>query len=79
MQSSHPPDGKVNVRLRSEGRFVLIEISDTGVGIPQEEKEKIYDQFYQIDGNATRRFGGTGLGLALVKEIVKITRWRDSR
>ena len=51
---------------------MLIEISDTGVGIPQEEKEKIYDQFYQIDGNATRRFGGTGLGLALVKEIVKL-------
>jgi signal transduction histidine kinase len=67
-----PPDGKVDIRLRSDGRFVLIEISDTGVGIPAEEQERIFDQFYQIDGRTTRRYGGTGLGLTLVKEIVKV-------
>jgi signal transduction histidine kinase len=67
-----PPDGKVDIRLRSESRFVLIEISDTGVGIPAEERGRIFDQFYQIDESTKRRYGGTGLGLALVKEIVKV-------
>jgi signal transduction histidine kinase len=67
-----PPDGRVSILLRSDGRFVLIEITDTGVGIPPEEQERIFDQFYQIDGSTTRRYGGTGLGLALVKEIVKV-------
>ena len=66
------PDAKVHIRLKSDDRFVLIEINDTGVGFPQEEQGRIFDQFYQIEGSAIRRFEGTGLGFALVKEIVKL-------
>lgn len=50
---------------------VLIDIQDTGIGIPESEQAKIFDRFYQIDGSATRRFQGVGIGLALVKEIVE--------
>ena len=67
-----PPEGKVNIRLRSENNSVLVEVSDTGVGIPVEEQARIFERFYQIDGSAPRSYGGTGLGLALVKEIVEL-------
>ncbi len=67
-----PPEGRVEIRLRSDERFAVIEISDTGVGIPTEEQGRIFGQFYQVDGSASRKFGGTGLGLALVKEIVEL-------
>ena len=46
-------------------------IKDNGIGIPEEELDKIFDRFYQVDGSPTRRYGGTGLGLALAKEIIE--------
>ncbi len=67
-----PPDGKVDIRVRSENGSVMLEVTDTGIGIPQEQQEHIFERFYQVDGSTTRSFGGTGLGLALVKEIVDL-------
>jgi len=58
------------VRLRQEGEQIALEVSDTGVGIPPDQLERIFERFYQVDGSARRRYGGVGLGLALVKEIV---------
>lgn len=49
---------------------VLVSIQDEGIGIAAEELENIWMDFYQVDGSATRRFGGTGLGLALVRDII---------
>jgi two-component system phosphate regulon sensor histidine kinase PhoR len=50
--------------------YVEVSISDTGIGIPADKIHRIFEKFYQVDASATRSFGGTGLGLALVKQIM---------
>ncbi|MFZ0455356.1 MAG: response regulator [Ignavibacteriaceae bacterium] len=54
--------------------FVEIKIKDTGIGIPQEELSKLFDRFYQVDSSFTKEHQGTGIGLALVKELVELHR-----
>ena len=66
-----PAGGTVNVNLRGTSDEVILQVTDTGIGIPEEHLERIFDRFYQVDGTTRRRHGGTGLGLALVKEIVE--------
>ncbi|MBN1179685.1 MAG: GAF domain-containing sensor histidine kinase [Anaerolineae bacterium] len=66
-----PPGGEVIVNLQQEGVDVVLSVVDTGIGVPQDQLERIFDRFYQVDGSTTRRYGGTGLGLAVVKEIVE--------
>lgn len=51
--------------------FVKVSISDIGIGIPPEHMDKIFDKLYQVDASTTRTYGGTGMGLAVVKEIVE--------
>ncbi|MBI3988645.1 MAG: GAF domain-containing protein [candidate division NC10 bacterium] len=51
--------------------LVEISVSDTGIGIPEDQLEKIFQHFYQVDSSSTRQYGGTGLGLALAKKIVE--------
>ena len=46
-------------------------VVDTGIGIPQSRMQEIFEPFHQLDGSSTRRFGGTGLGLSLVRQIVE--------
>lgn len=69
-----PVDGVVTLRLWAEAHQVLMEVADTGVGIPEEQLGRIFERFYQVDGRSKRQHGGTGLGLALVKEIVQAHR-----
>jgi signal transduction histidine kinase len=63
------PGGEVSVALYQVGSEVIVEVADTGIGIAPENMEHLFERFYQVDGSMTRRYGGVGLGLALVKEI----------
>jgi two-component system sensor histidine kinase BarA len=51
-------------------RVVEVTVSDTGIGIPEKERARVFDAFYQVDSSSTREYGGTGLGLSIVKRIV---------
>jgi adenylate cyclase len=66
-----PPGGSIMIRVYRKETQVALEVSDTGIGIPEEKLEHIFERFFQVDGSAKRRYGGVGLGLALVKEIVE--------
>ena len=69
---SDPESGKVWIRLRPERERVFLEIQDNGIGIAENQLDRIFDRFYQVEGQATRRFEGSGIGLALAKEIVTL-------
>lgn len=66
-----PTGGSVTIRANSSETGILFEIEDTGIGIPAERIEEIFEPFHQLDGSPTRRYGGTGLGLSLVKLILE--------
>ena len=59
-------------KLISFNKWVEIVVSDTGIGISKENLTKIFDRFYQIDGHSKAAVGGTGIGLSIVKELIKI-------
>ena len=65
-----PDGGEVILGGEREGSLVRLKVADTGIGIPPERVEEIFEPLHQLDGSPTRRYGGTGLGLALVKLIV---------
>jgi signal transduction histidine kinase len=67
-----PPDGRVEVRLERAGANVQISVSDTGEGISTDFLPFIFDRFRQADGTSTRRHGGLGLGLAIVRHLVEL-------
>jgi signal transduction histidine kinase len=66
-----PDGGKITVCIREEGEYLRVAVSDTGIGIASDQLERIFERFYQVNGSPTRRFGGSGLGLALVKKTIE--------
>ena len=65
------PDGKVWVKCGRQNNEVCILIKDTGIGIPQESRDKIFEPFYTVNKDSSRQYTSTGLGLSLVKELVE--------
>ncbi len=63
--------GQVRVRAWTEGRWVYVAVEDQGIGLDPEHMARIFDRFYQVDGSTTRRFGGIGLGLTIVRAVVE--------
>lgn len=77
------PDGgliSLNILNRKidEIDFAEVKLSDTGIGIAPEKLNKIFDRFYQTDDSAGKNYGGSGIGLSLVKELVELHRWNIS-
>lgn len=67
-----PSGGSVLLSVKREGEnLVILSITDTGIGIPSARLNDIFEAFHQLDGSTTRRYGGTGLGLALVRQIIE--------
>jgi signal transduction histidine kinase len=66
-----PAGGAICIRLFSAEGGVMLQVSDTGIGVAPEHQERIFERFYQVDGSTRRTHGGCGLGLALVKEIIE--------
>ncbi|MGE7916432.1 sensor histidine kinase [Lysinibacillus xylanilyticus] len=62
--------GKVMIKVKSDRKQIIIEIKDTGIGIPDEEKKNIFEPFYRVDKSRSRELGGSGLGLSVVQNII---------
>ncbi|HLN56162.1 MAG TPA: HAMP domain-containing sensor histidine kinase [Bacteroidales bacterium] len=66
------PSGKIEFGCRDYGKSVGFYVSDTGIGIPEDHKQKVFNKFYQADSGTTRRFPGVGLGLSIARAYVEM-------
>jgi signal transduction histidine kinase len=64
--------GEIKVSLRTKGKSAILSVADTGIGIPTEEVENVFKRFHRVEGRRGRTDEGTGIGLALVQELVKL-------
>jgi DNA-binding response OmpR family regulator/two-component sensor histidine kinase len=62
-------------KIISDKKFALVSVSDSGVGITKENQSKIFNRFFQVDDSSKRNYGGSGIGLALVKELTTLLGW----
>ncbi|MCR4720391.1 MAG: ATP-binding protein [Lachnospiraceae bacterium] len=63
-------NGRVKVSLNSDGKYFSVTIADTGIGIPADSIDRIFERFYRVDKARTRESGGTGLGLAIARSVI---------
>jgi len=67
-----PDGGRITMKAGEEGEIVWFEVSDTGIGIPKDKLDMIFERFHQVDDTLNRNREGTGLGLAMVKQLARI-------
>ena len=65
------PGGHVYVTMKRSGSQVVLTVKDTGIGIPEDVQERVFERFYRVDGSRSKQSGGSGLGLSIVKHIVE--------
>ena len=65
-------NGSVDVNVTIENGHPILSVKDTGIGIPIEHQDRVFERFYRVDKSRSRETGGTGLGLAIVKHIADI-------
>ncbi|MDW7776498.1 MAG: ATP-binding protein [Methanosarcinales archaeon] len=66
--------GKVEIRSKQSGEHIEISVQDTGIGIAENDRNKIFDKFYQADSTTTRNYGGSGVGLTITRHIIEAHR-----
>jgi len=71
-----PEPGEIHISIRLEGDDVVVLVKDSGIGIPKEQLEKVFDQFFQVEDHKTRHYGGLGLGLAIARSVVELHKGR---
>lgn len=65
-------EGSISVHAEADDSYVLIQVSDTGMGISEEDQEMVWERFFKVDRGRSKKNSGTGLGLAIVKELVEL-------
>jgi signal transduction histidine kinase len=66
------PGGQVGIKAESDGTMIKVFVVDTGIGIPSDSIERVFDRFYQVESHLTRKHGGMGLGLSIAKAMVEM-------